>query len=229
MQKQPTSIIRRQNIATAVTDAIRERILNGDYPKGSLLRQEVLAETFGVSRMPIREALRNLEAEGLIIMQVSRSALVTDCSIDEIDEVFRLRTVLEVELLRYAMPRMTSASLARSEALAEQLTQSYENNDIKQWGALNTEFHLSLYQPAGKDLWLGMIQKLNNQVDRYIRLQLVLDHDIRQASEEHQELCRLCRAGDIEAAVRLLTHHIDATRDKLLRNLREKQGQAASS
>lgn len=228
MPKQPTAIIQRQNIATVVTDAIRERILNGDYPKGSLLRQEELAETFGVSRMPIREALRNLEAEGLIIMQVSRSALVPDYSIDEIDEVFRLRTVLEVELLRYAMPRMTEDALAHSEALAEKLSKTYEENDIRQWGALNTEFHLSLYRPAGKDLWLGMIQKLNNQVDRYIRLQLVLDHDIRQASEEHQELCRLCRAGDVEAAAGLLTYHIDSTREKLLKNLRDKQGSTAA-
>lgn len=218
-----SSVIRRQNIADILTERIREKLLSGAYPMNTLLRQETLAEEFGVSRMPVRDALRNLEAEGLVVVQTGRGAIVPELSVDEVDEIFRLRVLLEGEVLKVAIPKAGDSALKLSQALALELDSAYENNDIGAWGELNARFHLSLYAPSAMKATLAIIQRLNYQVDRYVRLQLVLDQDMRRASSEHKELCRLCRARDIEGASTLLRQHIDNTRNKLVTALLAKK------
>lgn len=222
-EKKTKSIIQRQNIASILTDKVREKILSGEFPVGILLRQETVAEEFGVSRMPVREALHNLETEGLVIVQAGKGALVSELSADEVDEIFRLRALLEVEALKLAIPKMTEATLAISEGLALELDLAYDDKDIGKWGELNARFHLSLYEPSGMAVTLGIIQRLNYQADRYVRLQLVLDQDMRTGSDQHKELCWLCRAGDIVTASALLRQHIEHTRDKLVRTLAAKK------
>lgn len=217
------SIIQRQNIAETLTERIRENLLSGVYPVNTLLRQETLAEEFGVSRMPVREALRNLEIEGLVVVKSGRGALVPELSIDEVDEIFRLRILLEVELLKAAIPKATDRELSQSEALAVELDTAYHNNDIGAWGELNARFHLSLYAPSAMKATLAIVQRLNYQIDRYVRLQLVLDQDMRKAAIEHKDLCRLCRGREIGRATALLRQHIDNTRNKLITTLAAKK------
>lgn len=223
-----SSIIRRQNVAEILTERIREKLLSGAYPANTLLRQETLAEEFGVSRMPVRDALRNLEIEGLVVLQAGRGAIVPELSIEEVDEIFRLRTLLEVDVLKIAIPKSTETSLAKSESLALELDGAYDSNDIAAWGELNARFHLSLYTPSHMKATLAIIHRLNYQIDRYVRLQLVIDQDMRQASSEHKDLCRFCRAGDINSATELLRQHIDNTRNKLVARLASKKTVASA-
>src|SRR5215212_9900740 len=96
--------IQRQTIASMTLEAVRERILRGDYPEGEPLRQDALAEELGVSRIPIREALRQLEAEGLVTFNPHRGAIVSTLSLAEIDEIFSLRADIESDLVRRAVP-----------------------------------------------------------------------------------------------------------------------------
>ena len=107
--------IQRQTIASMTVEALRERILRGDYPEGEPLRQDALADDLGVSRIPVREALRQLEAEGLVTFSPHRGAVVSTLSLDEIDELFELRAEIECDLLCRAIPKMSwSSSIERS-------------------------------------------------------------------------------------------------------------------
>ena len=103
----------RQTLASAAVDAIRERILDRTYPEGEPLRQDSLAAELGVSRIPIREALRQLEAEGLVTFNPQRGAVVSSLSIAEIEELFELRAELESDLLRRSVPLLTEDDIER--------------------------------------------------------------------------------------------------------------------
>src|SRR5215207_2202456 len=106
--------IQRQTIASMTIEALRERILRGDYPEGEPLRQDALADELGVSRIPVREALRQLEAEGLVTFNPHRGAVVSSLSLPEIAELFELRAEIECDLLRRAIPNTTSEQLDRA-------------------------------------------------------------------------------------------------------------------
>src|SRR5512138_1964205 len=105
---QPMAPIQRQTVASMTVAALRERILRGDYPEGDPLRQDALADELGVSRIPVREALRQLEAEGLVTFSPHRGAVVSTLSLEEIQELFELRADIESDLLGRAIPRMTT-------------------------------------------------------------------------------------------------------------------------
>src|SRR3954465_9280734 len=106
--------VRRQTLTGMTADAIRERILRGPYPEGEPLRQDAIGAELGVSRIPVREALRQLEAEGLVTFNPHRGAVVSSLSLEEIEELFELRADIECELLRRAIPSTTAPDLARA-------------------------------------------------------------------------------------------------------------------
>src|SRR6187551_998389 len=111
--------LQRQTVASMTVEALRERILRGDYPEGEPLRQDTLADELGVSRIPVREALRQLEAEGLVTVTPHRGAIVTTLSAAELEEVFALRAEVESALLRAAIPRLDPDRLALAAELLE--------------------------------------------------------------------------------------------------------------
>src|SRR6185369_4521990 len=106
--------IQRQTIASMTVEALRERILRGDYPDGEPLRQDALADELGVSRIPVREALRQLEAEGLVTFNPHRGAVVSSLSLDEIAELFELRAEIECDLIARAIPLATKEHIDRA-------------------------------------------------------------------------------------------------------------------
>src|SRR5438105_1199471 len=112
--------IQRQTVAGMTIEALRERILRGDYPEGEPLRQDALADDLGVSRIPVREALRQLEAEGLVTFNPHRGAVVSSLSLEEIRELFELRAELETDLIRRATPKMNNDQYARVEELIDE-------------------------------------------------------------------------------------------------------------
>ena len=104
----------RQTVTHQATEALRERILRGMYSDDTPLRQDALAAELGVSRIPIREALRQLEAEGLVVFNPHRGAVVSSLSVDEIDELFELRAQIESDLVRRAVTRTTAEDVSRA-------------------------------------------------------------------------------------------------------------------
>jgi DNA-binding GntR family transcriptional regulator len=204
----PDRGIKRLSIPEAVAESLQQRILSGEFKEGDALVQEALANEYQVSRMPIREALRQLEAIGLVRMQMHKGAVVTSVPLDQIGELFDLRVLLECDLLSHALPRITDAHLATARELLLQLEAAYKTGEISRWGELNWQFHRSLYVAADRVQTLGLVQTVNIQTDRYIRLQLLLTQAIEGAEAEHRELLRLCEARDVRSAVPFLRKHI---------------------
>ncbi|MGI4942117.1 MAG: GntR family transcriptional regulator [Janthinobacterium lividum] len=168
--------------------------------------------------------MRQLEAEGLVRLQTHKGAIVTALSPEEVGELFDLRVLLEAELLRLAVPRMTKADLDASETAVARLEAAYREHDVAGWGVLNWEYHRSLYAPASKAQTMALALTINNQTDRYIRIQLLLTGKLEQAEREHRELLLLCRKEDAAAAVALLRRHILGTKAALLLAMQEGSG-----
>jgi len=208
-------ILKRQSLASTLAEDLRKRIINGEFAGGTMLRQEQIAQEYGVSRMPVREALHQLDAEGLVVTQANRGALVAELSLAEIDEIFDLRMALEPDLLARAIPNMTADTLARSQSILRELDGAYETGDIGHWGALNAKFHLSLYEPSGRSVTLSFIHRISLQVDRYIRLQMAMTDSVSDGSADHQRIFDLTRDGKTPEATALLTEHIQHTKEQL--------------
>src|SRR5215510_11911893 len=128
------AVVQRQTIASMTVAALRERILRGDYPEGEPLRQDALADELGVSRIPIREALRQLEAEGLVTFNPHRGAIVSSLSLGEIEEVFELRSTIETDLLRRAVPRLTPEQLDQADEVLDRYALALRSGDVSMWG-----------------------------------------------------------------------------------------------
>src|SRR5512143_1313775 len=152
---QPMAPIQRQTVASMTVTALRERILRGDFPDGDPLRQDALADELGVSRIPVREALRQLEAEGLVTFNPHRGAVVSSLSLGEIDELFELRAQIEGDLLRRAIPHMTAEDHARAAEILDAYELALHKGQVPVWGALNWQFHSTLYAPADRELTMS--------------------------------------------------------------------------
>ncbi|MBI1760272.1 MAG: GntR family transcriptional regulator [Acidobacteria bacterium] len=206
----PRQAIPRQTLTTAVADRLRNKILRGELREGTQLRQHAIAEEFAVSRIPLREAMRQLEAEGLIEIQDHRGAVVTALSAEEIQELFEIRAVLESLTLRRAVPHLTAAHLTRAEAALQAYEHALNHEaDFDVWGDLHWQFHSALYAAANRGRSLALIQTVNNNADRYIRLHILFSHAAhRNAKDEHRTILELCRQRKAAAASRLLEEHI---------------------
>lgn len=225
MITQTTSLyrIKRQGIPETLVESLRERILNGEFKEGDALIQDTLAKEYDTSRMPVREALRQLEAQGLVVMKLHKGAVVTGLPTEQIAELFELRALLECDVLRRAISRMTDAHLTTARGILKQLESAYQREDVASWGRLNWEFHRTLYSPSGQVQTLSILQGINLQTDRYIRLHLLLTRAIARAEKEHRELLRLCALRDADQAVLYLKEHILNASRALLAALEKKR------
>lgn len=200
--------IARKTLAAATVDALTERILSGAYPEGEPLRQDAIAAELGVSRIPVREALRQLEAAGLVTVSPHRGAVVSSRSTAEIDELFALRALVEAELMRRSVPDLSPEDLARADDILTAYTAAFRRRDIAAWGELNWRFHSTLYAGAGRPLTLGIAEHLHRQTDRYARMQLALTHGESRAGDEHRAILRAARRRKADRAAELLVAHI---------------------
>ena len=204
--------------ADAVVAALREAILRGVFADGQPLRQDEIATRFGISKIPVREALRRLEAEGLVVFYPNRGAVVATLSLDEAEELCEIRIALEMTALRRAIPRMTADDLRRA---GDVLEEARSEPDPQRWSTLNWEFHSALYAPAGRPQLLTLIQQMNRRVDRYMRATLTSAGHHAQSLREHKLLVQAVRRGDVAEAEALLTAHITAGAKKLIDYLRK--------
>lgn len=220
--------IKRQSVPETLRESLQERILSGEIREGDWLIQDAIAEEYDVSRMPVREALRQLEACGLVVMRTHRGAIVTSIPTEQVDELFELRALLECEVLRRALVRMTDRDIAEARAVLEQLDTSYSRGDIASWGRLNWAFHRRLYEAADRVQTLNILQGINLQLERYVRLHLLLTRGLDEAAREHRELLRLCAVRDADKAVAYLREHILATGRILVTALRAHRAASSS-
>lgn len=207
-------------VAQTVTAQIRERILKREISGGDPLRQDAIAKSFGISIIPVREALKQLEAEGLVELKTHRGAVVTELTLGKALEWIHLRRLIETDLLGTALDRMTETDLARAEKILGKFNSALRRRlEIEHWSQFNWEFHAALYAPADRPETMKLLESLHNKCDRYIRLQLLGADHIERAQKEHGELIKLCRKGSKREAKSLLLRHILGVEEDLIEQL----------
>jgi len=221
--------ITRHTVTSQATEALRDRILRGDFGDDAPLRQDALAAELGVSRIPIREALRQLEAEGLVVFHPHRGAVVSTLSVGEIEELFELRAQIESDLLRRAVPNVTPDVVARARDILRSYDAAFRAGEISGWGTLNWEFHATLYAPAERSFTMAIVQRLHQQSDRYFRMQLALTHGESRASVEHRGILAAVEAHDARRAALLMRQHILGAGRQLVRFLSTRRENVAAS
>ncbi len=228
-QAAPTRPIQRHTVADLAADALRDRILRGDLAEGSPVRQDAVAVELGVSRIPVREALRRLEAEGLVELNPHYGAVVSSLSLDEITELFDLRAMIEASLIRRAVPRLGADDLRRAGEILQQYERAFHDRRIGEWADLNWQFHSTLLAPAGRSRTLALVQNLHHQSERYMRMQLALTRGESRARLEHRAILAAARDGDGPAAARLVTTHVRHAGRQLADFLRHHRAAPGSS
>jgi len=199
-----------------VVEILREKILSGEIVAGQPLRQTALAEELNVSRIPIREALLQLEAEGLVAFEPHKGASATELNIDQVDELFELRAMLEGDLLAASLTDITDDALSQAKDILTNLDSALgKENAANTWSELNSKFHNCLYSGANRPQTADLVNILNKNADRYIRMHLLWAGGISKAGPEHAELLAFCQARDIDKAVAKLKQHILNSRDEI--------------
>lgn len=204
-----------QTTADYVAETLRQAILGGVLGDGVELNQVALADLFGVSRPPIREALRQLQAEDLVSSRPYHRVVVKGLAPDRVLEVFRVRTLLEVDLLARAAPRMDAEHLGRLRAICDEMDAIA---DMRQWLAKNREFHQALYVPAQAPFTADLVEHLAARVERYLKLRGSSEgiREIRRAGQEHRAILDGIEAGDHSGASQYLKLHLSRTRRRVL-------------
>jgi len=207
-----------------VVETLREKILSGEIKAGQPLRQAALAEELNVSRIPVREALLQLEAEGLVSFEPHKGATATELTANQVDELFELRAMLEADLLASSIPHISDEKLDEATELLSRLDKALgKENAANTWSELNSDYHNCLYSGANRPQTQDLVNTLNKNADRYIRMHLLWAGGISKAESEHNELLALCKARNVEKSVALLKQHILGSRDEIKEFLSERE------
>jgi DNA-binding GntR family transcriptional regulator len=193
------------NTSDFIANALRSQILQGRYKANDPLRQDIIAGQMGVSKIPLREALVQLKAEGLVTFMPKRGAVVSQLSAAEVKEIYTMRSALETVALEKAIARISPADLIRAQGVLEIID---SENDKTRWGDLNWEFHATLYQAARMPLLLNTIQRLHNNVLRYLIIYLDSLSAASVSQNEHWAILKACREKNTGQALSVLKKHL---------------------
>ncbi len=209
-----------------VAEAIREKILSGEIKAGEPLRQAALAAELNVSRIPVREALLQLEAEGLVNFEAHKGATATQLSAEQIDEIFDLRALLEAELLAHSINKLTAQDISDAEAILTELEQAMAAGDTQlATGDLNSQFHAKLYARAARPQTRELVDMYSKNSERYVRMHILLAGGLTRAPEEHRTLLGLCRAKKTQQACEYLKEHILSAKNDIKQLLVKMEGE----
>jgi DNA-binding GntR family transcriptional regulator len=202
-----------------VLASMRQAILDGILPPGSRLRQEELADTFHTSRIPVREALRVLEYEGLAVSEPHRGFAVSELDADQIEEVYDLRIVLESHATRLAIPLLTEDDIDALQRLHDAMTEAPTDDERL---AYREQFYLRLYSVTARPRLVGLIARLRQEIARSLRWKL-----IQRSPHHHDAFFEAVKAGDADLAVAELASHYRKVNALLRRYLREAKEQGS--
>jgi DNA-binding GntR family transcriptional regulator len=192
-----------------VLKTLREAIMDGTLIGGTRMIQTEIASQLKVSVTPVREALRGLATEGLVVFDSHRGALVRSLDLVEVRELYELRTLLEPLMVHRAIAKISPEQLARAE---ERRRQMEETQVLSEWVELHRQFHAALYQADDSSRLSKVLSGLRDSASVYVSLSLRAKPErILESSVEHEELIRLYTEHDAQSAVDLTVQHLGAT------------------
>lgn len=195
-------------LAEQVYEFLREQILTNAIAPNSTLPEESLASEFKVSRVPVREALRRLSAEGLVVLTPRQGAVVSSLSPKQFLDSYRVREALEALAVRLATPRLAADDVADLERLQRAMADHVEAADSDAFFAANSAFHRIFIERSDNGYLQALYPQLMDQMRRFLSPSLDLRGGMRRSLEEHEAILGAVRAGDGEAAAALIAEHI---------------------
>ena len=203
---QPAASTGRQTVHEYVREALRLAILNGVLTGGTRLVQSDLAAELEVSTTPVREALRDLAADGLVRIDAQKGAVVSELDEEDLREVYMIRERVEPLALELAMPNLTDEILDRCEALHKQMSDAPSSGT---WVQLNRQFHMTIYEASSHDRLVSLVRSLQDESVMAVSATIVGLPEIREvANLEHGELLAALRDGDLDRAKAAVMHHV---------------------
>jgi DNA-binding GntR family transcriptional regulator len=205
-----------------ITARIREKILAGAYPPGSALLQDSIAAEFGVSKIPVREALVHLRSEGLVDIFAHRGFQVRPVSSSEMQEVFRLRLAIEPQAVADGARKASPEDREGAASAFAAFNQALGVGELRNSGDLNSAFHLALIVPRLQPVTNETLSRLHTLSQRYVRMHLQPAGRVKRATQEHTALFEAWKGGKAQEARRLTQAHIEETRRELVEALKKR-------
>lgn len=203
-----------------IYESLREAIMSGEIPAGAPLRQDEIALRHGVSKIPVREALLKLEADGFVLFRKNRGAMVRELSAAELLHMMDIRVALECKALELAIPNLVQSDF---DDAREVLAHYNDIDSVDHSSNMNRRFHHILYEPCANPQLIAMITDLQQRIGPYLRLLVTDTSGSNRPSAEHQAILKACEAADIPLAVDLLRRHIETSKKETAARLRRQQ------
>jgi DNA-binding GntR family transcriptional regulator len=209
----------RKTITDHIAAALRTAIYDGQFADGEELNQVELAQYFNVSRVPIREALRHLQAEGLVRIVAHHKTVVAGLSVQEIVELIEMRAVLEAHMVRKCAPSLDARAIARLNRLCDEMERITDYGSL--WVLKNWEFHQTLYSAGSAKTMIDLVERIHLKIERYAR-QAGTDTRLREAAAEHRNVLGHIERKDYAGAASQIERHVLNTGEEI-RRFREKR------
>jgi DNA-binding GntR family transcriptional regulator len=212
------SLIETRTLAEQIAARVRDDVLSGQLPAGRRLSQEALAAQYAVSRVPVRDALRMLHAEGLISTHPRFGTRVAPLSAPDLEELYEMRLALEPLVSRLATAHMRSRD---ADEMERQLaTMAASSHDSRSWFIAHAAFHRALNERSGRERICAVVDNLRAQTERYIRVYQMLEWPATELQHEHELILAAVRQGDPEKVAAVVCEHLAIVRDRMLDYLR---------
>ncbi len=206
-----------------VLETLKEAIVNGKLKPGERLMEQQMAEELGVSRTPIREAIRKLELEGFVIMIPRKGAYVSDISLKDIAQVFEVRAAMESLAAGLAAQRITDEQIEQLERKLAEVKKAANSSDLDLIIKVDTEFHEIIYNASRNDRLVQILNNLGEQIQRYRRASLAHPGRLKDTLEEHQKLVDAIAERNVDLAQKLALDHIESAENSILEALNKSE------
>ncbi|ABB16185.1 MULTISPECIES: GntR family transcriptional regulator [Carboxydothermus] len=205
-----------------VFETLREAIINGVLKPGERLMEVQLAEELGVSRTPVREAIRKLELEGFVVMIPRKGAYVAGISLKDVADVFEVRAALESLAAGLAAERITDEEIEELERVLVQQQSLAESDRLEDIIRADTDFHEVLYRASRNERLIQIVSHLREQIQRFRTASLSQPGRLRLALEEHKEIVEAIAERNVEKAQALAREHIENAEQSMINGLKER-------
>lgn len=215
-----------RTVKSTLVENLRDEILLGELVPGQYIRLEEIAARFDVSTMPVREALRDLEAEGLVTIYPHKGAVVTQLSSNDLQDIYDVRAVLEEMATRLAVPHMTQATFEQLFSYIDQMDSHL--GELVALVKLNNAFHITLYSASGRRHLCELTSVLRYRTMHYLHAYISTLGGMPRAQADHRAIIKACRQGDADRAATLVRHHVSRVGQAIVEYVRQQEEVKAS-